>query len=165
MNTEIWRDIPQFENYQISNFGRVYSKHKGDIKALEVNKKGYQAIRPYKKNVRKTFRIHRLVAELFIDNPENKPQVNHIDGNKLNNHYSNLEWCTNRENAIHAAKNKLFVVGSRSPNSKLNEDDVKRMRDLYDNHGYGSTKLAKLFGINEKNAYNIVKRKAWKHVI
>lgn len=160
---EIWRDIPQYENYQISNHGRIYSKHKNELKALEINKKGYETIRPYKNNIRKTFRIHRLVAELFIPNPQNKPQVNHKDGNKLNNHIDNLEWVTYRENVDHAVKNNLLCRGEDSPHSKMTEKKVREMRKLY-SQGFGSTTLAKMFDINEKNAYNIIKRKAWKHV-
>ena len=61
----------------------------------------------YKNNIRKVLRVHRLVAETFIPNKENKPFINHIDGNKQNNVISNLEWCTNKENCNHALKNGL----------------------------------------------------------
>jgi len=118
---EIFKDIKGYEGlYQISNLGNVKSlerliikkNNRNNIKKTTINKShicdtGYYAIRIKKGNISKMFKVHRLIAIAFIPNPENKPQVNHIDGNKLNNDISNLEWCTNKENAIHAYKNKL----------------------------------------------------------
>lgn len=109
---EIWKDIEGFEGfYQISNYGRVKSlirktrngscKNEKIIKA-RIDKKGYNhyALRKYGKVYER--KAHRLVAKAYILNPENKPQVNHLDANRLNNYYKNLEWCTNSENQIHS---------------------------------------------------------------
>lgn len=121
---EVWKDIKDFPNYQISNFGRVKSKgryRKVGIKNVNkvyrkefiingyINKKGYRQVTLYDKNRKpKTMRVHRLVALHFIINSDNLSQVNHIDGNKLNNNVSNLEWISNYENIQHAIKTGLI---------------------------------------------------------
>ena len=123
MKEEIWKDIYFIDNgiiydyrglYQVSNFGRVKSfpRHgthtkEEHILTLIKNHKGYLTCRLTKKSKSKFFSVHRLVAKMFISNPENKPQVNHIDGNKENNYVSNLEFCTNGENGKHAWINGL----------------------------------------------------------
>lgn len=106
MQNEIWKDVPLFEGvYQISNHGNLKSfksLDKGRILKNTNKKNGYfSVVLRYGENVRYT-RIHRLVAESFIDNPFNKIQVNHIDGNKQNNHFNNLEWVTSSENVNHS---------------------------------------------------------------
>lgn len=111
-----WKDIQGYEGlYQVSNLGEVRSlKYKGrnNIKILKgaSDKDGYRRVALFdKEKCRKEYRIHRLVAEAFIPNPENKPQVNHIDGNKINNKSDNLEWATQEENMQHAYKMGLKV--------------------------------------------------------
>jgi hypothetical protein len=110
MKTEIWKDIPGYEGlYQVSNFGRLKSfKISSDGKIMKLtNKKGWYftiVLQGINKPT-KTTRIHRLVAELFIENTNRKPFVNHKDSNKQNNHYLNLEWVTSRENIIHSLIN------------------------------------------------------------
>ena len=91
---------------------RYYSKNKcynEIIMKKASDKQGYQIISLSKNKKRKTYRVHRLIAKTFIENPQNKKEVNHIDGNKSNNCISNLEWCTRSENQIHAYKNKLQI--------------------------------------------------------
>ena len=117
---EIWKDIKDYEGlYQVSNYGRVKSmertvkgpkgnkKIKSRIMQEYKNKFGYSIISLSKSGKTKNFQIHRLVAQAFIPNPLELPQVNHIDGNKDNNSVNNLEWITNRDNVIHAYKNNL----------------------------------------------------------
>jgi hypothetical protein len=102
---ELFRDIKGYEGlYQISNLGNVKSfKPVSNGRILRpVYRKGYATITLRKNGVSKVCSIHRLLAEAFIDNPDNKPCVNHIDGNKANNDLSNLEWCTHLENMRHA---------------------------------------------------------------
>lgn len=122
---EEWRDIKGYEGkYQISNYGNVKSLERYDItnhkvneiiKRTEKNQRGY--IRVTLENPHKKFMVHRLVANAFIDNPYNLPQVNHIDGNKENNNVSNLEWCTRSDNLKHAYKENLIErrAGKKHP--------------------------------------------------
>lgn len=135
---EIWKDIEGYKDYyQISNLGRVKALKRRIIKSnnyrntkeriLKINKSsnGYLTISLSMFCNGKTFRIHRLISVAFIDNPENKPCINHIDGNKFNNTIENLEWCTYSENAIHAYKNGLRIpsalgkLGINNKGSKL----------------------------------------------
>lgn len=102
------KDITGFENYKISNDGKVWSNYKNDYLKQSINHKGYYMVSLSNKNMRKGCSVHRLVAIHFIPNPENKLQVNHIDGNKKNNDINNLEWTTNKENNKHAIDNGLY---------------------------------------------------------
>lgn len=92
---EEWKDIDGYPGYKVSNFGRIKSKDKF-LKGSSY--KGYIKVVLHNGSLKRAFYVHRLVAEYFIDNPENKPCVNHIDNNPSNNNAANLEWCTNKEN-------------------------------------------------------------------
>lgn len=109
MNKEIWRDIKGYEGYyKVSNLGNVMSiARNGTIKQNKIlkpntDKGGYSYVCLHKKGTTKTIKVHRLVASEFVKNPQNKPEVNHIDGNKKNNEASNLEWVTSSENQLHS---------------------------------------------------------------
>lgn len=110
-NNEEWRDIKGYDGkYQVSNHGRVRSLEYHNTKGIKrigilkpaLDKKGYKRCALSKNNILRTFKVHRLVAETYIPNPFNYPQVNHIDGNKQNNNVDNLEWCNNSHNQLHA---------------------------------------------------------------
>lgn len=96
MSLERKKPIPGYEGYEVTSWGRVLRN--GKPITQETHCKGYKRVDLYKGSERKHYKVHRLVAEAFIPNPENKPQVNHIDGNNQNNSISNLEWVTNDEN-------------------------------------------------------------------
>ena len=103
---ETFVKIEGFENYEVSNLGKVRNIKSGRILKPHLNHNGYLKHHLYKHNKLKELFLHRIIAIAFIDNPEEKPQVNHIDENKLNNDLSNLEWCTVRENLIHGTRTK-----------------------------------------------------------
>lgn len=110
---EIWKDVKNFENkYQISSFGRLRNKYSGHIYKLTNKNDNYFSVVLYDKGQKKSIKIHKLVAEAFIPNPENKPQVDHIDLNKQNNRVENLRWVTALENIQHnIEKNNFYYVG------------------------------------------------------
>lgn len=144
MELEVWKDIIDYPNYQVSNLGRVKSKErytnvgiknqkqclrKERILKPQKDKKGYIQVILYNENGYKHFKVHKLVATYFVPNIDNKPQVNHIDGNKQNNHYSNLEWCTDLENKHHAIENGLVDLELRKFNmSKLGKSKKALMK-------------------------------------
>lgn len=122
---EIWKDIKGFEGkYQVSNLGNIKHllKHgKSKILNPSTEKHGYKVVVLYNKGTVRTFKVHRIVAETFIEKPLNKEQINHIDGNKTNNRVDNLEWCTAKENMNHAFKNGLC-------NNKKNGKGVRAVK-------------------------------------
>lgn len=104
-----WSDIDGFSDYEVSKNGEVYSRLSGKVMTPKSNGKGYLSVELCKNGKKFTKGIHRLVAKAFIPNPENKPEVNHRDGDKSNNQLSNLEWNTSAENIAHACSNGLRV--------------------------------------------------------
>lgn len=120
---EIWKDINDFPNYQISNFGRVKSiprpKTKGGLLKQRKDNGGYLKVFLTKNNKGKLVSVHRLVAINFIDNPNNLPEVNHKDGNKENNFVDNLEWMTKQDNILHR-----FRVLKQEPKRKYIEEKI-----------------------------------------
>lgn len=109
---EEWRKIKGYELYEVSNFGRVRSNQKTECVILKTSlKRGYCGVTIYNEKGKIQISVHRLVAEAFIPNPENKPQVNHKDGNKQNNTVENLEWVTQSENALHAYRIFCLIFG------------------------------------------------------
>lgn len=145
---QIWKDINDFEGlYQISNTGKIKSLNrivprtgkggritvKEKIKKSHLNDQGYAIIRLNHKEYNKTFGVHRLVAKHFIENPLQLKEVNHIDGNKANNHFSNLEWVTPSQNIQHAYDNGLHVCKTGG-----NHHSSRKVIDTVNNIEYGS---------------------------
>lgn len=173
---EIWKDVKGFEQgYQISNLGRIKSKSRivnyGIKKALRPSKilktrkgkTGYYYTVFSLGKIRKTVKPHRLVAEHFISNPENKPQVNHKDGDKSNNIISNLEWNTAKENVKHAYNNGLSkgVRGEKSHYSKLKKHQVEEIRKKYHKGDISQSNLGKQYNVSQGQIYRIVNNLNW----
>lgn len=112
--------------------------------------------------IRKNKNIHRMIAETFIPNPDNKPHVNHIDGNRFNNHVSNLEWNTASENRYHAFRLGLAkpLAGVNHNMVKLTEQDVLSIRD----DPRGSYELGKIYNVASSTIRKIKLRNRWKHI-
>ena len=120
---ENWKDIKGYEGiYQVSDKGRIKNVRTGRILKTHPNKKGYLMIRISDGKERKGYGVHRLVAEAFIPNPDNLPQVNHKDENKLNNNVDNLEWCTLQYNVNYGT--------ARQRMSKTNVNNPKKCKPI-----------------------------------
>ncbi len=112
---------------------------------------------------KKQYKVHRLVAFNFIENPKNYPLVLHKDGSRQNNQVSNLKWGNNKDNTEDSRKHGTIPFGSKHPNSKLNEFQAKDILDNIQNLSVND--LAALFNVSRATIRNIQKRKSWKHVV
>lgn len=165
--------IPGYEGYYATEDGRIYSTKRG-LRELNgsVTTDGYRRVTFGRSN---SAFIHRLIALAFIENVNNYPQVNHIDGDKSNNKVSNLEWCTAKQNVQHAHRIGLVGsrVGIRKPGSGargeanklavLTTEDIRVIRTFPQYHGC-QTHLAQRFKVRQGTISAIRNNKTWKHV-
>lgn len=169
---EILKWIPGFEGkYKVSSLGYVLrvdyvyyredgvkqTKKQKKLGGSKLTPKGYMRVRLDGK----TKFIHQIIAENFIPNPNNLPQINHIDGNKLNNNSNNLEWVTNQENRDHAVKNRLIAYGETAGLTKLTLNQVKEIKYLYSQGNLSQREIAKMFNIGQQNVSMIIRNKTW----
>ena len=119
-----WKTIPECPMYECSSCGLIRNTVNGNILKMSKNQKGYYQVCIYINHKRKILFPHRLVAQLFIQNPDNKPFVNHIDGCKTNNDINNLEWCTAKENTQHALRTGLAKSGINKKQVKCIESGL-----------------------------------------
>jgi hypothetical protein len=163
MNDEVWKDIPGFEGlYKASSLGRIKNV-KDCIKKLGPGSRGYLIIGLSKNNKRTTTGVARVIAQTFISNPRQKPCVNHLDGNKLNNKASNLEWCTDKENIAHAQATGLWkAYGEKHYSAKLKGVEVKQILKLKGK--VSLAQLARTYKVSETTISNIVHGRTWKYL-
>lgn len=173
---EKWKPVVGYEGlYEVSSNGSVKSidrvlidrigrekLFKGRILSTHLDRYGYPICKLWRDGKGKNYTVHRLVALSFLGNENNKPQVNHIDGNKINNSIDNLEWVTNSENDIHA-----YDLGLRSTRkgvdcnfTKLTEEKVLSIRSMKEK-GITQNNIARIFNISDGNVSQIVNRKRW----
>jgi hypothetical protein len=174
---EIWKDIDGYIGlYQVSNLGRIkslarivnHSRSNGTYirteKILKAgdNNNGYPSVSLHKDGKRKLYLVHRLVAIAFIANPENKCDVNHINGIKSDNNLSNLEWNTRRENIQHAYDTRLRIPvnGINHSSNKLTEQQVLEIRSSNLTH----RELGKIYDVSQTTISRIKNRHIWKHI-
>ena len=168
MSKELWQQINN--NYEVSTFGSIRNIKTGRILKPYITTTGYLATRMGGNC--KTFKIHRLIAKTFIPNPDNKPCINHKDGNRLNNKIENLEWCTIKENNQDAwEKGRCFNYGETHCHTHLKNKDIKKIRKIYNplairhSENYISQlTLAKMFGVSQSVVSDIITRKSWTRV-
>jgi len=168
---EIFVDIIGLENYyQVSNLGTVISKdrvitfsdgRKRFYKSIKVKQKktvyGYMVAPVAVNRKAQHLFVHRLIAIHFIPNPDNKPFINHIDCNKSNNSIDNLEWCTHKENSIHAQDNGLYTRGEDHFKTNISKEDVLYIKASKER----GCDLAKKFNITPSSVCDIRKGNTW----
>ncbi len=170
---EEWKDCIGYEQYfKVSNYGRVFSKRTNKLLKLTISKTGYLTFSTRiggRKGECKYFKVHRLVAFAFIRNDNNKPFVNHIDLNKLNNTVDNLEWVTAKENVAHAIENGAFNLSSfvqasikRNIETRiLSETDVYYILDNYRKNKVSMRKIANILGVSRGMVRSVIDKTSY----
>lgn len=162
-NKELWKPLQEYKGIKISSIGRVKKINKNKKEKIITNfpkdRDGYCRCSVQKIDGTWTSQpVHRLVAKAFIENPENKEIVNHIDGDRTNNRLENLEWVTVRENVLHSFKFGKRKICKNVPKKTLLTDfqinQIDKLRNLYT-----VNQLAKLFNIEYQSLKNIIRKK------
>lgn len=152
--------------YRVSSHGNVESV-RGRI-TPRSDKDGYLVITVGKLKCRRVVKVHRLVAQLFIPNPNNLPEVNHVDRDRKNPKVTNLEWVTHKGNIDHSVKQGSYgkiQQGVNNNKAKLSEEDVEDIRMLFDNGIMTQKELAEAYEVGWSTIHNIVFRMTWTHII
>jgi len=168
---EVWKDIPNYEGYQVSNKGSIrsfkrsaYTNLAPKVLKLIINDR-YIYVGAQINKKRRKLSVHRAVAMAFIANPFNKPFVNHINGIKHDNRVENLEWVTHLENMAHAVNAGLIKFRGEKQNfSKLTTEQVLKIRQL-SSQGMSCSKIVKEMAIvANRTIRDVLLRKTWKHI-
>ena len=160
------KDVCGYEGlYKVDENGNVFSVRNNKLLKRMMFPSGYEYVHLCNgKGKTKLFRVHRLVAETFIPNPNNLPEVNHKDGYKLNNNVKNLEWCTNLENRRHSVETGLRnIKGENNPSAKLTVKDVINIRKEYipKSKEFGTVALARKYGVSNVMIGKIIRYECW----
>lgn len=159
-----WHTINSYPDYEITKSGLIRHIKQKKIKSVYLNDAGYKMVSINRNGKSRPERVHRLLMETFVDNPDCKPHVNHKNGNKLDNSFSNLEWCTNVENNNHALALKLIDNrGEKNGQAKLTELKVKEIKTLL-SEKITQQKIADKYGVSRSCILGIHLGLRWKHV-
>jgi hypothetical protein len=170
---EIFKKIPGFNDYKVSNLGRVMSFHRdpnGLIKKLNENKNGYLYLTTYnakstnkKKIIRK---ISRIIYEVFIGKIDPGMHIAHLNGNKKDNRLSNLKQCSKKENEWHKRARGTMPFGSRCKFSKLTDKEVINIRKIFNTHSKLSElkELSIRLNVSLRTIQNIILKRTWPHI-
>lgn len=154
--------------YLLTEDGKIYSQASQKFLSTHLDKDGYEKVRLVcDDDKRHTFSVHRLMMENFSPREDMiNLQVNHKDGNKLNNHISNLEWCTCEENIHHAIKNNLRAeqFGEHNPASKLTEKEVKEIIQLLLSKKYSGAEIDRMYGLCKDYSNSIKRKERWTYL-
>lgn len=159
-------DITGIRGYKINRSGEVYTPA-GLKRKTCFDKYGYERVNIRNNGKRTNYFIHRLLAIAFIPNPENKPIINHINGNRADNRLENLEWVTYAENVQDGFKRGRMgksPKGEKSPHHILKAKDIPTIRKML-NQGKTCRYIGDLFGVSISTIYSIKSRKNWNHVL
>lgn len=160
-------------NYIVDTTGKIYStknhgrgKYHKEIKQRK-DPDGYLCITAGKKEQRSRIKVHRIIALAFIPNPNNLPEVDHIDNNKINNKASNLQWISSYDNKSKIPFNirSLSHRGENNGKSKLNDLLVLKIREKYHKENLSIAEISRIFNTPQSTIYNIVHNKTWKHLL
>lgn len=158
LENEIFKEIKDFPGYYISNFGRLYSCKKEKFLSPCDDKHGYLMLHLWKNNKQYVRKIHRLVAESFIENPENLSDVNHKDENKTNNYVENLEWCSRQYNLNYGTRSKRQADSISKAVNMINKETqiilstFKSSYDAYRQTGINAGHITQVCKHNRKTA-------------
>jgi hypothetical protein len=169
---ELWKWVPEFEGrYEVSSEGQIRSHLHGKLRYLKLcaDPRGYIPVNLSEPDgKRKRYWLHRLVAIVFIPNPQNRKEVNHKNGVKSDCRVANLEWVSRSQNIRHAYEQGLITTigqrGARNFNTKLTDAKVLEMRRLYAEREMTQEEIGKLFGVTKLTAYRILNRLSWTHI-
>ena len=161
---EQWRWVVGYEQlYSVSSYGRVMGKRR--IRVSQVDRGGYPRMMLSKVGMQKLAYVHRLVAQAFIEQPNGCEVVNHKDGNKLNCHVGNLEWCTDSYNCRHARALGLTpnIRGADHPHAKLTEAEVREFISIF-RKGVKMRLYADRYGVDPETLRDIIAGRTWRHI-